>query len=415
MDLIMGMNSGSSFDGIDVILAETEMDSDGFPKAPRFIRGGSYEWPEEVKRIVLDAFGTKVDMIGLNRLNYIAGAVFAEKAVQFMKENGIDSREVKVLGLDTQTIYQEQPDHRAIEEMTEDQKADWPGRWLSGKYPAGYQVGDTSVIANLTNIDTVTHFRQADHAFGGSAAPLMQYLDFILFRKEEHPTMTLNIGGIANLHLACKDRRQMFGFDTGPGNAVSDYFVRKLFNREYDKDGKIAAMGKVNEAMLDYFMHHPFFDRPVPRSGWRMDYSPEYLDATIDRFKDVPYEDMLATACAFTGAAVAKSMTDNIPKELIEETKILYASGGGVKNPQIMKEIQDRIPGNIRLTTSKEVGIPPEFKEAIKFATIAYSTINRVPGNIPAAGHASQYAILGKIALAPRNIAGGAEFVSVHK
>ena len=124
---------------------------------------------------------------------------------------------------------------------------------------------------------------------------------------------------------------------------------------------------------------------------------------------------MLATACAFTGAAVAKSMTDNIPKELIEETKILYASGGGVKNPQIMKEIQDRIPGNIRLTTSKEVGIPPEFKEAIKFATIAYSTINRVPGNIPAAGHASQYAILGKIALAPRNIAGGAEFVSVHK
>lgn len=415
MDLIMGMNSGSSFDGIDVILAETEMDSDGFPKAPKFIKGGSYEWPDEVKRIVLDAFRNKIDMVGLNRLNYIAGAVFAEKAVQFMKENGIDSREIKVLGLDTQTIYQEQPDHKAIEEMSEEEKADWPGRWLSEKYPAGYQVGDTSVIANLTNIDTVTHFRQADHTFGGSAAPLMQYLDFILFRKEEHPTMTLNIGGIANLHLACKDRRQMFGFDTGPGNVISDYFVRKLFNKEYDKDGKIAAMGNVNAAMLDYFMHHSFFDRPVPRSGWRMDYSPEYLDATINKFSEVPYEDMLATACAFTGAAVAKSMTDNIPGELINETKILYASGGGVRNPQIMKEIQNRIPQNIRLTTSKEVGIPPEYKEAIKFATIAYSTINRVPGNIPAAGHASQYAILGKIALAPRNIAGGAEFIPAHK
>lgn len=414
MDLIMGMNSGSSFDGIDVILAETEMDSDGFPKAPKFLKGSSYEWPEDVKRIVLEAFGNKVDMVGLNRLNYIAGAVFAEKAVQFIKDNNIDAGKVKVLGLDTQTIYQEQPDHKAIAEMSEEEKADWPGRWLSGKYPAGYQVGDTSVIANLTNIDTVTHFRQADHVFGGSAAPLMQYLDFILFRKEKHPVMTLNIGGIANLHLACGDRRRMFGFDTGPGNAVSDYFVRKLFHRECDKDGKIAAMGKVNGKMLDHFMHHPFFDRPVPRSGWRMDYGPEYLNATIEKFSEVPYEDMMATACAFTGAAVAKSMTDNIPRELIEETKVLYVSGGGVKNPRIMKEIQDRIPQNIRLATSKEIGIPPEYKEAIKFATIAYSTINKVPGNIPAAGHASQYAILGKIALAPGNIAGGADFMPVH-
>ena len=100
MDLIMGMNSGSSFDGIDVILAETEMAEDGFPKAPRFICGGSYEWPKEVADIVQDAFVNKVDMVGLNRLNYLCGAVFAEKAAQFMKENNIDSRNIKVLGLD---------------------------------------------------------------------------------------------------------------------------------------------------------------------------------------------------------------------------------------------------------------------------------------------------------------------------
>ena len=109
MDLIMGMNSGSSFDGIDVILAEIEMDSDGFPKAPRFICGGSYDWPEEVTPIVRDAFENRVDMVGINRLNYICGAVFAEKAVQFMKENHINPLDIKVLGLDTQTIYQEQP------------------------------------------------------------------------------------------------------------------------------------------------------------------------------------------------------------------------------------------------------------------------------------------------------------------
>ena len=125
MDLIMGMNSGSSFDGIDVILAETEMAEDGFPKAPRFICGGSYEWPKEVADIVQDAFVNKVDMVGLNRLNYLCGAVFAEKAAQFLKENNIDSRDVKVLGLDTQTIYQEQPNHAAIAKMTKEEKAEY--------------------------------------------------------------------------------------------------------------------------------------------------------------------------------------------------------------------------------------------------------------------------------------------------
>lgn len=410
MDLIMGMNSGSSFDGIDVILAETKIDEDGFPRAPHFLKGGSYQWPNEVKELVLNAFENKVDMVGLNRLNYIVGAVFAEKAVQFLKENGIESKDIKVLGLDTQTIYQEQPEHKAISEMSEEEKADWPGRWLSGKYPAGYQVGDTSVIANLTNIDTVTHFRQADHTFGGSAAPLMQYLDFILFRKEKAPKMTLNIGGIANLHLACSDRRNMYGFDVGPGNVISDYFVKKLYGKEYDRDGELAASGVVNAEMLDYFMHHPFFERPVPRSGWRMDYSPEYLNDTIKKFSYVPKEDMMATACAFTGEATARSMKDNIPEELIHQVDTLYASGGGVKNPTILREIQKRIPQNIKLVSSSEIGIPPEFKEAIKFATIAYSTIHCVPGNIPAAGHASQYAILGNIGLAPRNIKGGADF-----
>lgn len=265
-------------------------------------------------------------------------------------------------------------------------------------------MGDGSVIANLTNVDTVTHFRATDHTFGGSAAPLMPYLDFILFRKDSYPSMTLNIGGIANLHVGCSDRRKMFGFDTGPGNVISNYMVKKLYGLEYDKDGAIAASGSVDLELLDFYMHHPFFDRPVPRSGWIADYSAEYINSVLDKFSHLKKEDVIATTCAFTGAAVAKSMTDNIPAEIISATKVLYASGGGVKNNVIMKEIQVRVPSNIRVTTSAEIGIPPEYKEAIKFAVLAYSTINRIPGNIPAAGHASQYAILGQIALAPRNI-----------
>jgi anhydro-N-acetylmuramic acid kinase len=404
MDLIMGMNSGSSFDGIDVILAETEIDTDGFPKAPKFIKGGSYKWPKEVKNIILDAFENKIDLVGLNRLNYMVGAVFADAAAKFMRENNIKAGDITVLGLDTQTLYQESPDHKAIAEMPESEKKDWLLRWSSKKYPAGYQAGDTSVIANLLNIDTVTHFRQADHTFGGSAAPLMPYLDFILFRKEKKPVMTLNIGGIANLHLAAGDRRKMYGFDTGPGNVVSDYLVKKLFNTSYDEDGKIAASGKVNDEMMAIFMDHPFFKRPIPRSGWRLDYSSEYLNGLIEKFSGIPKEDIMATACAFTAAAVVRSMEENIPKEAVDSVENLYCSGGGIKNKAIMEELRKRMPKHLHVGLSSEIGIPPEYKEAIKFATIAYSTIHKIPGNIPAAGHASQYAILGKVAYAPRNI-----------
>lgn len=401
MALIMGMNSGSSFDGIDVVLAETEIAKDGFPTPPRLLKGGSYDWPERVKDIIQDAFYNKVDMPGLMRLNYIAGAAMAEAVRTFMKENNIDPKQIEVLGVDGQTIYQEQADHAKISEMTEAEKDDWVGRWLDGPYPCGYQIGDTSVIAGLTDVTTVTNFRQADHTWGGSAAPLMQYLDFVLFRDKQGPTMSLNIGGIANVHYAYKDRREMLAFDTGPGNLVSNMFAKYLYNQSCDYDGVHALAGKVNDVMLAEFMDHPFFKRPVPRSGWKIDFSDDYCKNMLDKYSYLSGEDLLATACAFTAEAIVRNMKDYIPEEKLNKVDVMYASGGGVKNLAIMKCIQDRLPANIRLASSAEIGIPPEYKEAIKFATLAYSTINCIANNIPAASHASKYTILGKVSFAP--------------
>lgn len=401
MALIMGMNSGSSFDGIDVILAETEIAEDGFPKATKFLKGGSYAWPKEVEELIMPAFDNKVDMVGLTRLTYIAGAVMADSVRKFMKENDIDPKDITVLGVDGQTVYQEQPDHVKIAAMSDDEKDNWVSRWLNGPYPVGYQIGDTSVIAGLTNITTVTNFRQADHVWGGSAAPLMQYFDFVLFRDREEPTLTLNIGGIANVHLAHKDRRKMIAFDTGPGNLLSDNAARILLGQPCDYDGAVAAKGKVNQEMLDEFMDHDFFKRPVPRSGWKYDFSQEYTEKMLAKYANLSTEDIMATICAFTAEAIVKNMRDYIPQEMLDQVKVMYASGGGVKNSTIMKYIQEKLPENIRLTSSAEIGIPPEFKEACKFATLAYSTMNGIANNIPAACHASQYTIMGKVSFAP--------------
>lgn len=401
MDRIIGVNSGSSFDGIDVILAETELAADGFPKPLKFIKGGSYQWPQKVQELILPAFENKVDMVGLNRLTYIAGAAIAEAIRTFMRENKLDNKDIAVIGVDGQTIYQEQPRHDRIAKMTAAEKDDWIGRWLNGPFPCGYQIGDTSVIAGLTDITTVTNFRQADHAVGGSAAPLMQYFDFVLFRDAGKPALTLNIGGIANVHYACRDRAKMHAFDTGPGNLVSDSFAKKLLGKPCDYDGETALKGKVSQKLLDEFMGHDFFKRPIPRSGWKLDFDANYCQKVMDRYKDLSTEDLLATACAFTASAIVKSMNDYIPADALGAVDVMYASGGGVRNKGIMKYLAEKLPSHIRLATSDEIGIPPEFKEACKFATLAYSTINYVADNIPAADHAYRYTLLGKISYAP--------------
>lgn len=401
MDRIIGVNSGSSFDGIDVILGETEVAPDGFPKPLKFVKGGSYTWPEKVQALILPAFENKVDMVGLNRLTYIAGAAIGEAVRTFMRENSLDHKDIFCIGVDGQTIYQEQPRHDKIAKMTDEQKDDWIGRWLDGPYPCGYQIGDTSVIAGLTDITTITNFRQADHAQGGSAAPLMQYFDYTLFRDKAEPVLTLNIGGIANVHLAERDRNKMYAFDTGPGNLVSDSMAKRLLGRPCDYDGAVALTGAVHEPLLREFMDHDFFKRPVPRSGWKLDFDANYCNKVLDRYQGVAKEDLLATACCFTAEAIVRNIRDYIPQSVLSTVKVMYASGGGVRNKAIMKYIQEKLPANIRLATSDEIGIPPEYKEACKFATLGYSTLNYIADNIPAADHASRYTLLGKISYAP--------------
>lgn len=126
----------------------------------------------------------------------------------------------------------------------------------------------SGVVAGLSQIDTVTQFRPMHHALGGSGAPLMQYLDFGAFRNDG-PTVTLNIGGIANLQPACKDRSQMMTFDTGPGNVITDHIVKARTGKGYDRDGELAAKGKIIETLFEELKIYDFYSRSPSRSAWR--------------------------------------------------------------------------------------------------------------------------------------------------
>lgn len=401
MALTMGMNTGSSVDGIDVVLCEIQMDQDGQPKRPQFLKGATYQWPKDLEALVRKCYMQQITLAELARLDYTVGALLADRARTFMKENGIHPHDILALGVDGQVTYLEQPKHDIIDHMTPEQKDNWIGRWHNGPYPCGFWLGETSIISSLLDITTITHFRAADHVTGGNGGPLMQYFDYILFRHLDEPVLTLNIGGIANAHMANKDRRKMYAFDTGPGNTMLDYAVRKFYDVSYDKDGMYSGKGQINGQLMDKLLSHPFFQRSTPRSPWLTDFSFGYVDQCVEEFPQVSPEDFLKTFACFTAEAIVKSMHDNLPDNALSQAKVMYASGGGVKNPTIMGHLQSILPFGIRLTTSDEIGIPAEYKECIKFATLAFASINLVADNIPAASHSEMYNILGRIHYAP--------------
>jgi len=230
-------------------------------------------------------------------------------------------------------------------------------------------------------------------------APLMQYLDFVAFRGRG-PVLTLNIGGIANCQFAHEDRSRMRAFDTGPGNVMLDHAARRLFGLPHDPDGRIAASGAVDAPMLADLLAHPLFQRRPPRSAWRLDFGAAYADRVLDRYDALRHEDIMATLCAFTAMSIVRAIDEHVPEA--EAVPVLIASGGGVRNACLMRGLEERLPAHLRLTTSDAYGIPAQFKEAIKFATLAFATINSVANNIPACSGAARYTILGKIAPAPR-------------
>jgi anhydro-N-acetylmuramic acid kinase len=394
---VIGLNSGSSFDGIDVVLVEIENGPDGYPMRPRFIAGNSYDWPDAVGEPVLKSFENKISIFELNRLNYLAGAVYAESARAFMREQGLKPGEVEVIGFDGQTIYQEPPVHHLLRNY--DDREDLVSRWLGGPYACGLQIGEPSIVAEACETHVVTHFRPMDHALGGTGAPLMQYLDYVAFR-DIGPILTLNIGGIANCQLAHMDRSKMMAFDTGPGNVMIDHVMRVKYGKPYDKDGAIARTGKVDQKLMEKFRNHDYFKRPIPRSAWRLDFGSSYADAFIAEYKHLVPQDLLATVTEFAAYSITRSITDNV--KALDEISTIMASGGGTRNAYLMERLAAYMPKGLRLTKSDEFGIPAAFKEAIKFATLAHATINGLANNIPAASGATRFGILGKLVQPPR-------------
>jgi len=385
--LVLGMMSGTSADGIDVALARI---SGAPPNLNAELLGhSSVKYPEALRKEILRVAEQQPISAGeLSQLNFRLGKLFADAALAACRKFRVSPKRISLIGSHGQTIF-----HQGK-----------PVKFLSQPTASTLQIGEPSVIAARTGITTVGDFRPADIALGGQGAPLVPYVDYLLYRHAKLGRVSLNLGGIANITVlprACKPQ-QVVAFDTGPANMLIDALVMH-FTRgraRFDKNAQLAAQGRSNPTLLDELLRDPYLKAVPPKSTGREYYGHAYIKKilALGRRHRAKPNDLIRAATVFT----ALSVVDALNRFVRSKTKIdqLIVSGGGARNPLILAQLYAALPG-IEVLPSSRLGIPEDAKEAFAFALLAYETFHRRPSNLPSATGARGPAILGKIAYAP--------------
>lgn len=350
---ILGLMSGTSIDGLDIALCAFH--GTGSASAPRLVRFKSVPYtPEHVAYMRPFAVEERVRVEDLAIANAWIARLHASLVMETLAEWGVQPGDVDVLASHGQTIRHAP---RRIHGHP-----DLPNATL--------QIGDGDHLAALTGILTVSDFRQKHVALGGEGAPLAGYGDDLLYRSASEPRILLNIGGIGNITwLPVQRTDDILTFDTGPGNTLIDAFTRRRFGAKWDAHGAIAATGTVNAPWLDALMADPYFTAPPPKTT-----GPEYfhLDKALAMAPaGLSDADTLATLTAFTAASITHAIRSHTTAG---DTAVLYASGGGVHNTTLMRELTKRL-SPIRVERFEALGLDPDAKEALLFAALANELI----------------------------------------
>jgi len=316
------------------------------------------------------------------RLNSLLGELFAQAVVHIGKKANCELSQIDLIGSHGQTIH-----HLPVSDK------------ISGvEFTSTLQIGEPSIIAERTGITTIADFRPRDMAAGGEGAPLVSYVDYLLFSHPDKSRVALNIGGIANITVipAGASEEEVFAMDTGPGNMLIDQLISIITGGKsrYDIHGERASRGKVNQKILERLLEHPFLRKPPPKSTGREDFGDAYLHWMMEIGRGTEWDDLVTTITEFTVRTIVNSLEMFVfPYHQIDE---LIASGGGIRNRYIWRRLEESLPQQ-KILTSDQFSLPSDFKEAIAFAILANETIMGQQGNLPRATGARYRVILGKI------------------
>jgi len=375
---VAGLMSGTSLDGIDVAIVE--ISGRGWAKRIRTLAFRTVPYPEDVRQAILSVSNAATHTATISRLNFLLGELYAEALRLTARRARIPLDSIQLIGSHGQTIFHEGA----------------PVKYLGRRIASTLQIGEAAVLAERTGIPVVADFRPRDIAAGGRGAPLVPYVDYMLFRHRKLGRVALNIGGIANITAIPPSAgpEDVIAFDTGPGNMVVDALARRYTKGRwsYDRGGRLAARGHVNRELLDRLLKDPYFRQPPPKTAGREQYGAEFVERLLQT--GLSLLDLIATSTAFTAAAVAMGIERFVrPRMPVDE---LIVSGGGVHNRQMMAQLAAFLPG-VSLATSTDYGVDADAKEAIAFAVLAYETWHRRPANLPSATGARRAVVLGKI------------------
>ena len=382
---VVGMMSGTSVDGVDAALVEIS-GTDSEPKV-KLLAFENKPYPPQVREKIFSLFtpaNATVDKVGY--MNFLLGEIYAKSALSVIEKAGMKPEEIDVIGSHGQTIW-----HAPIPESPDG-------------IPVAYtvQIGEGSVIAERTGILTVSDFRVADMAAGGQGAPLVPFSEYLLYRREKETILLQNIGGIGNMTVmpAGAKPRDVFAFDTGPGNMIIDAVISAVTGGEktYDTGGETAVKGKVCNALLDILKEEPYYRQPLPKTTGREHFGVQYTEKILSWWKEnpIPVEDPLATVTDLTAYSIADAYERYVlPKYQASE---IIVGGGGSYNATLLRFMKERFaPHGVAVRTQEDLGLSSDAKEAVAFALMADCCMRGKANTLPSVTGAEHPAVMGKI------------------
>jgi anhydro-N-acetylmuramic acid kinase len=370
---IVGLNSGTSADGIDVALIKVE--GSGQRSKVRFIKGATYGYNRafkaKIKRYAEPDYDSARAWL---ELDCELADLFARAALRLIKSAALKPSSIALIGSHGQTIRH----------LT---------RTRYGSIT--HQLADPARIAALTGIVTVGDFRVADTATGGQGAPITPIANGILFGKLPGSSAVLNIGGIANISVIEKKRRliKITGCDTGPGNMAIDYLSRKLFDRAIDEGGRLASKGRPNWGIISTLVKESFFNRRGPKSAGREEFGAGYAEKIyrICKKRGLSDYDIMATAAMLTVIGVKRCVDIN---RLRFDRLIL--TGGGMKNRYLTSGLK-QVLSPVKCIAVDSLGYPGDYLEAVSFAILANEAVNSNRYDLTTVTGSRKAIVLGKI------------------
>lgn len=369
--LCLGLISGTSADGVDAALCRIRGSGDSTRLA--LVAHATTPFDEDLRRRVHEVATVKE----LCELNFVLGGVFARAALALAAEARLPIDSVHLIGSHGQTVYHLPP-------------------FLAG-IPSTLQIGEAAAIAEATGVVTVSDFRVRDIAAGGHGAPLVPYVDFLLFRAPGRVRALQNIGGIANVTVVADRADEVIAFDTGPGNIALDLIARRATRgaESLDRDGSLSARGREIPDLVEELMRHPYVRLAPPKTAGREIFGDAFCDELWDRYAGRPF-DLLATLARFTARSIAHGYREHvIPRTHVDE---VYVSGGGGRNPTVFRMLEEEL-APLPVQRLDALGFPEQAKEAAAFALLAHECLNGVAQNVPAATGARRRVVMGKISL----------------